>query len=64
MQIYLRIAKGWSRPVTNQSPETCDGCGAKLWIGPGNQIYCDQIHSPETVAARIPNPAEKTAIKF
>ena len=42
MQIYLRIPKGWSKPVPNQSKETCDLDGAKLWIGPGNQIYCDQ----------------------
>ena len=65
MEVYLRISKGWSRPVANRSRETCDACGAKLWIGPGSQIYCDQIHSPEMVETMFPNPAEKpTTIKF
>jgi len=61
MQIYLRIMKGWSRPVPNQGRETCDLCGAKLWIGPDNLIYCDQHHRLES----IPKPAEtNTTIKF
>ena len=60
MQIYLRIPNGWSKPVPNRSKETCDLDGAKLWIGPGNQIYCDQHHSLEMVAS-LPKPAEKSA---
>ena len=60
MEIYLRIPKGWSKPVENQNQEACDLCGAKLWIGPGNQIYCDQHHTLEMVAS-LPKPAEKTA---
>ena len=64
MEIYLRIPKGWSKPVDNCSQERCDLCGAKLWIGPGNQIYCDQEHNLDVVAT-LPNAAEKTAtIKF
>jgi len=63
MQIYLRIPKGWSKPVENRSKETCDLDGARLWIGPGNQIYCDQIHSLE-MAAILPKPAETTTIRF
>ena len=64
MEIYLRIPKGWSKPVSNQGRETCDLDGARLWIGPGNQIYCDQEHDLETVA-KLPKPAEKTTtIKF
>ena len=64
MEIYLRIAKGWSKPVPNRSQKMCDLCGAKLWIGPGNQIYCDQYHSLEMVAT-LPNAAENTTtIKF
>ena len=64
MKIYLRISKGWSKLVPNRSHETCDLDGAKLWIGPGNQIYCDQLHTPELVAS-LPKPAEKpTSIKF
>ena len=59
MEIYLRIPKGWSKPVENRSQETYDLCRAKLWIGPGNQIYCDQHHSLEMVAS-LPKPAEKT----
>jgi len=60
MQIYLRIPKGWSKPVPNRSKETCDLDGARLWIGPGNQIYCDQQHSLEMVASLL-KPAEKSA---
>ena len=64
MNTFLRIPKGWSKPVPNQSPETCDLCGAKLWIGPGNQIYCDLEHNLDTVTT-LPNAAEKTTtIKF
>jgi hypothetical protein len=59
MEIYLRIPKGWSKPVDNRGQETCDLCGAKLWIGPGNQIYCDQHHTAEMVAS-LPKPAEKS----
>jgi len=33
--------------------------GAKLWIGPGNQLYCDQHHTLEMVDS-LPKPAEKT----
>jgi hypothetical protein len=64
MEIYLRIPKGWSKPVLNQGRETCDLDGARLWIGPGNQVYCDQQHDLELVA-NLPKPAEKTAtIKY
>ena len=50
--------------MPNQSPETCDLDGAKLWIGPGNQIYCDQEHNLDTVTT-LPKPAEKSStIKF
>ena len=64
MEINLRIPKGWSQPVLNQSDETCDLDGARLWIGPGNQIYCDQEHDLKTVA-KLSKPAEKPAtIRF
>ena len=64
MEIYLRITKGWTKPVQNRNKETCDLDGARLWIGPGDQIYCDQEHDLETVA-KLPKPAEKTTtIKF
>jgi len=64
MEIFLRIPKGWSKPVQNQGREACDLDGARLWIGPGNQIYCDQEHDLEQVA-KLPKPAEKTAtIKY
>jgi len=51
MKIYLRIPKGWSKPVENKGKETCDIEGAKLWIGPGDQIYCDLEHSQKDVDA-------------
>lgn len=64
MKIYLRISNGWSQKVQNQSKKTCDLDGAKLWIGPGNQIYCDREHNLDTVTTLL-NLAEKTTtIKF
>jgi len=50
MKIFLRIPKGWSKPVDNQSEETCDIDRSKLWIGPGEQIYCDLEHNPKDVS--------------
>ena len=58
MKIHLRIPKGWSKPVQNRSKETCDLDGAKLWIGPGNQIYRDKEHNLDGVAT-LPDLAEK-----
>jgi hypothetical protein len=49
MKIFLRISKVWSKPVENRNKEMCDIDGAKLWVGPGDQIYCDLGHdSKET----------------
>jgi hypothetical protein len=36
--------------MINKGKETCDLDGAKLYIGPGNQIYCDLEHDPQAVA--------------
>jgi len=47
MKISLRLPKGWSKKVENKDMNKCDFCGAKLWIGPGNQIYCDAEHDPK-----------------
>ena len=58
MKIFLRIPKGWSKPVENRGKETCDLDGAKLWIGPGDQIYCDLEHAPQDVA-KFQEQAEK-----
>jgi hypothetical protein len=44
LQIYRRLQDGWSERVTNQDPERCDLDGERLWIGPGEQIYCDATH--------------------
>jgi hypothetical protein len=52
----LRIPKGWSKSVENKDNERCDADGAKLWIGPGGQIYCDLEHDPKVVQERITNP--------
>jgi hypothetical protein len=51
MKIFLRLARGWSKPVENKAKEKCDIDGAKLWIGPGDQIYCDLEHDPKSVEA-------------
>jgi hypothetical protein len=42
--ISRRLANGWSTKVVNKDPEKCDLDGAKLWIGPGDQVYCDLVH--------------------
>jgi hypothetical protein len=55
MKIFLRIPKGWSKPVENKGKETCDIDGAKLWIGPANPIYCDLEHSPKDVESAFKN---------
>jgi hypothetical protein len=49
MRVFLKISKGWSKPVENHNKETCDIDGQKLWIGPGNQVYCDAEHDPEDI---------------
>lgn len=54
-EIFLRTSKGWSKPVKNKGPYTCDIDGAKLWISPGNDIYCDLEHdlkNPEAIRTR------------
>jgi hypothetical protein len=50
MKISLRIPNGWTPRVKNKGKETCDIDGARLWIGPGSQIYCDQNHDPNNQA--------------
>jgi hypothetical protein len=52
MKIFLRIPKGWSKPVENKDKERCDTDGAKLAIGPGDQIYCDLEHDVKVVKER------------
>ena len=42
--ISLRLLEGWSKPVENRDPENCDIDGARLWISPGGQVYCDLVH--------------------
>ena len=58
MKIFLRISKGWSKPVENWGNKTCDMDGAKLWIGPGEQVYCDLEHKAEDIS-KLKNQAEK-----
>ena len=58
MKIFFRIPKGWSKPTENKGANTCDIDGAKLWIGPGNQIYCDSEHDPKDVSV-LQKRAEK-----
>ena len=33
--------------MENKSVETCDIDGAKLWIAPGGETYCDLEHDPK-----------------
>jgi hypothetical protein len=44
LMICLRLLDGWSEPIENRDPKRCDIDGARLWISPGSQIYCDEIH--------------------
>jgi hypothetical protein len=46
------MPKGWSKTVENKDSERCDTDGAKLWIGPDDQIYCDRNHDPKVVEER------------
>jgi hypothetical protein len=64
MKIQLRIPNGWSEPVLNRGKETCDLDGARLWIGPGSLIYCDQTHDPATLTKLQKVAEKKAAIKF
>lgn len=59
MQIRRRLTTGWSDLVQNRDPKRCDVDGALLWIGPGDQVYCDSIHALETQAPNK-NPAAQT----
>lgn len=47
LTISLRLPEGGSKPVQNVDSEKCDIDGAKLWISPGGQIYCDLVHEFE-----------------
>jgi len=49
MKIRLRLQSGWSEPVENKNKQKCDIDGAKLWVGPGNQVYCDLEHDLKDV---------------
>jgi hypothetical protein len=60
MKINRRLAKGWSGPVENKHRDKCDIDGAKVWIGPGDQIYCDLVHDSKDFAA----PLDKSRTVF
>ena len=59
MKIFLRTSKGWSKPIENKDKEKCDIDGAKLWIGPGDQVYCDLEHDMKVVES-APEYQKKT----
>jgi hypothetical protein len=52
MKISRRLAKGWSKSAENENKERCDIDGAKLWIGPGNQAYCDLVHDSKGIKSK------------
>lgn len=52
MKIALRTATGWTPRVKNIKKNHCDICGAKLWAGPGKQIYCDVEHKNITITSK------------
>ena len=45
LRISLRLRDGWSERVMDNDPMRCDLDGARLWISPGGDIYCDLIHT-------------------
>lgn len=40
-KISIRTKEGWVK-VENKNHTHCDKCNSKLWIGPGNQVYCNK----------------------
>jgi hypothetical protein len=42
--ISRRLPNGWSDRIENKNLHECDLDGAKLWIGPGDRVYCDLVH--------------------
>lgn len=59
MKIFLRIPQGWSKPVENKNREKCDIDGSRLWMAPGDRVYCDLEHDPKTVEAVLKNQADE-----
>lgn len=44
LTIAKRLPGGWTPYQPNESKETCDDCGAALWVAPdGKTLYCDKI---------------------
>ncbi|HSY47206.1 MAG TPA: hypothetical protein VLC46_00175 [Thermoanaerobaculia bacterium] len=44
MIIYIRTATGWDK-AENKDERKCDTCGHRLWIAPGDNVYCDNQHA-------------------
>ena len=62
VDVILALATPITAPKLGQ--KTFDLDGAKLWIGPGNQIYCDQEHDLDAVTTLRKAAGKTTAIKF
>ena len=60
MKIRLRTQTGWSDLVVNKDKERCDIDGARLWIGPGNQVYCNEVHTPDQVATKASAQSDRS----
>ena len=56
MKIALRTASGWSKYLLNRDKERCDSDGARLWVNPGGNLYCDLEHDDATVKEREKYP--------
>jgi len=40
--VAKRLTNGWTEYQRNNNKNTCDDCGAKLWVAPdGKSLYCD-----------------------
>lgn len=53
LKIARRLLNGWSGRVENRDPEKCDLDGAKLWINPGGQLYCDLVHDQKESSSSV-----------
>lgn len=41
IKIRTTPANGFWKDIKNKKGAICDHCGQKLWIGPGNTVYCN-----------------------
>lgn len=53
--IQVRTSTSWAGNLQDITDCTCSLCNAKLWTGPGDTVYCDEIHGQDLLSKRINN---------